>query len=367
MAEDTQYFILIQAEPYYSTIKVGQICYCSSFRYKTLGLSRPLHVTPIGTQSSLDYPVEVTRLQPISREEAGLLLALPEDKRLDELKRGLDSALSLKVDSGVFVQHNDKTLRGIVRFIGNITKPQRLRELQATYYGIELLSHSGLSVVPLEGVAKAEYEAGGASGVTDGTYRGQRFFKCPNKHALFVKLSSCRPDSRFPQRTTNKNGRDSSNQSDPSNHNSPLKRARADHNGFDQSAPVPPVSVEQVERLLVGKMKGVQGHHNSCYMDSALFSLFSCSSVLDSLLFKPTSPQDAEVQKILLQDIVNPLRRDGFVDGRHVMSCGDSFRNTASAKPSPPTRKVHLKHLKHQKQTPFCSKNSSHIDTQLYG
>lgn len=34
-------------------------------------------------------------------------------------------------------------------------------------------------------------------GVTDGTFKEQRFFTCPPKRALFVKLSSCRPDSRF--------------------------------------------------------------------------------------------------------------------------------------------------------------------------
>lgn len=34
---------------------------------------------------------------------------------------------------------------------------------------------------------------------------------------------------------------------------------------------VPPVSAEQVNHLLIGRMKGIQGHCNSCYMDAALF------------------------------------------------------------------------------------------------
>ena len=38
-------------------------------------------------------------------------------------------------------------------------------------------------------------------GVSDGTFKGERFFKCAHKRALFVKLSSCRPDSRI-QRTS---------------------------------------------------------------------------------------------------------------------------------------------------------------------
>lgn len=39
------------------------------------------------------------------------------------------------------------------------------------------------------------------------------------------------------------------------------------------------------------------------------FSLFSCTSVLDSMLFKATEPQDVPIQNTLLHDIVNPLRR----------------------------------------------------------
>ncbi len=44
------------------------------------------------------------------------------------------------------------------------------------------------------------------------------------------------------------------------------------------------------------------------------FSLFSCSSVLDSMLFQLTDPKDAPIQNTLLHDIVNPLRR-------HVLLC----------------------------------------------
>lgn len=34
---------------------------------------------------------------------------------------------------------------------------------------------------------------------------------------------------------------------------------------------VPPVTTEQVDHILIGRMKGIQGHCNSCYMDAALF------------------------------------------------------------------------------------------------
>jgi len=36
---------------------------------------------------------------------------------------------------------------------------------------------------------------------------------------------------------------------------------------------VPPISTEDVAKQLIGQMKGIQGHCNSCYMDSALFRL----------------------------------------------------------------------------------------------
>lgn len=35
------------------------------------------------------------------------------------------------------------------------------------------------------------------AGCTDGTFKGTRYFTCAPKKALFVKLKSCRPDSRF--------------------------------------------------------------------------------------------------------------------------------------------------------------------------
>uniref|UniRef100_A0A3Q4BNC8 USP domain-containing protein n=1 Tax=Mola mola TaxID=94237 RepID=A0A3Q4BNC8_MOLML len=88
---------------------------------------------------------------------------------------------------------------------------------------------------------------------------------------------------------------------------------------------VPPISTEQVNQILIGRMKGIQGHCNSCYMDAALF-LFSCSSVLDSMLFKSTKPQDAPVQDTLLHNIVNPLRK-GFVEGRHIMKLRQQLQN----------------------------------------
>ncbi|XP_058494803.1 ubiquitin carboxyl-terminal hydrolase CYLD [Solea solea] len=146
-------------------------------------------------------------------------------------------------------------------------------------------------------------------GVSDGTFKGERYFHCPPKRGLFLKLSSCHPDSRF--------------QSLSANHSEKMPKLEDTEVAMGHSTgrpeTVPPISTEQVSRILTGRMKGIQGHCNSCYMDAALFSLFSCSSVLDSMLYKSTEPQDAPIQRTLLCDIVNPLRSKGFVDGRYVM------------------------------------------------
>ncbi|KAK3574703.1 hypothetical protein QTP86_015398 [Hemibagrus guttatus] len=137
-----------------------------------------------------------------------------------------------------------------------------------------------------------------AYGVSDGTFRDKRYFTCPSKHGLFVKLSSCHLGDSFLGETA--------------------VNGYFEHDGQDVS-PVPPLRSEDVMKTLIGQMKGIQGHCNSCYMDSALFSLFSCSLVLDSLLFKKTKPSDEPIQTTLLKDIVYPLRSKGFVPARSVM------------------------------------------------
>uniref|UniRef100_A0A3Q2GPW0 Ubiquitin carboxyl-terminal hydrolase CYLD n=1 Tax=Cyprinodon variegatus TaxID=28743 RepID=A0A3Q2GPW0_CYPVA len=75
--------------------------------------------------------------------------------------------------------------------------------------------------------------------------------------------------------------------------------------------------------VMVGKKKGIQGHYNSCYLDSTLFCLFSFSSVLDTVLLRPRSKTDVEyyreTQELLRTEIVNPLRIHGYVCATKVM------------------------------------------------
>lgn len=49
---------------------------------------------------------------------------------------------------------------------------------------------------------------------------------------------------------------------------------------------VRPICVEADLESICGKYRGIQGHHNSCYLDATLFSMFAFTSVFDNLLFR---------------------------------------------------------------------------------
>ncbi|XP_062326732.1 ubiquitin carboxyl-terminal hydrolase CYLD isoform X5 [Osmerus eperlanus] len=149
-------------------------------------------------------------------------------------------------------------------------------------------------------------------GCTDGTFKGTRYFSCPPKKALFVKLKCCRPDSRFPSLPHSSN---------------PIERCNSIAFGGYLSEVVhentPPRTENDGLDVMVGKKKGIQGHYNSCYLDSTLFCLFSFSSVLDTVLLRPKSKTDVEyyreTQELLRTEIVNPLRIHGYVCATKVM------------------------------------------------
>ncbi|XP_051920252.1 ubiquitin carboxyl-terminal hydrolase CYLD isoform X2 [Hippocampus zosterae] len=169
----------------------------------------------------------------------------------------------------------------------------------------------GLPPGLLEPLAGLELEEE-CPGCTDGTFKGTRYFSCPPKKALFVKLKCCRPDSRFPSLHHSSN---------------PIERCNSIAFGGYLSEIVhentPPRSETDGLDVMVGKKKGIQGHYNSCYLDSTLFCLFSFSSVLDTVLLRPRSKTDVEyyreTQELLRTEIVNPLRIHGYVCATKVM------------------------------------------------
>ncbi|KAM4628850.1 ubiquitin carboxyl-terminal hydrolase CYLD [Polymixia lowei] len=229
---------------------------------------------------TVKVPLDCVAKGEVLLEEPGLEY-MNVDSPLEESKMNAHS-MDFSVNSLVEVTLGAGSSYGTIRWIGNL--PGR----EETMAGLELEEMKGVS---------------------DGTFKGQRLFSCLPGRALFVKLRSCRPDSRFQKQSTNHN------EMTPTNEGAEREMVHS----VGKLENIAPISTEQVNQVLIGRMKGIQGHCNSCYMDAALFSLFSCSSVLDSLLFKSTEPRDAPIQNTLLYDIVNPLRSTGFVEGRHIM------------------------------------------------
>uniref|UniRef100_A0A2K6GXV1 Ubiquitin carboxyl-terminal hydrolase CYLD n=1 Tax=Propithecus coquereli TaxID=379532 RepID=A0A2K6GXV1_PROCO len=85
----------------------------------------------------------------------------------------------------------------------------------------------------------------------------------------------------------------------------------------------PPKMEKEGLEIMIGKKKGIQGHYNSCYLDSTLFCLFAFSSVLDTVLLRPKEKNDveyySETQELLRTEIVNPLRIFGYVCATKIM------------------------------------------------
>ncbi|KAL7977614.1 hypothetical protein Chor_009563, partial [Crotalus horridus] len=91
----------------------------------------------------------------------------------------------------------------------------------------------------------------------------------------------------------------------------------------EEDTPPPPLGNQGLE-LLSGWKKGIQGHCNSCYLDATLFCMFSFTSVLDSMLLRPTDKNDGEsytkTRDLLRTEIVNPLRKNGYVCATKIMA-----------------------------------------------
>ena len=60
----------------------------------------------------------------------------------------------------------------------------------------------------------------------------------------------------------------------------------------------------------IGEGKGIQGHQNSCFLDSIVFGLFAASDVFDMMFLEQQAhdPAGDQVKYLLWKGIVNPLR-----------------------------------------------------------
>ena len=62
--------------------------------------------------------------------------------------------------------------------------------------------------------------------------------------------------------------------------------------------------------LFVGRMKGIQGHQNSCYLDATLFAMFGVTNKFDEVLYgKPKDDTAESILQTMCEEIIFPLRR----------------------------------------------------------
>ncbi|KAM4051257.1 ubiquitin carboxyl-terminal hydrolase CYLD-like isoform 2-T2 [Anomaloglossus baeobatrachus] len=199
-----------------------------------------------------------------------------------------DESLNKGLELNSMVEVNDPPIYGVIRWIGHIPDCPEL-------------------------IAGLEMDEERSSAYTDGTYRGIRYFQCGVNKALFVKLRNCRPDSRF----YSIHG--------PSN---PIQRCNSiafrDYSSKCVEENTPPAMDREAVERLTGWKKGIQGHCNSCYLDATLFCMFACSSVLDTILLRPPDENDNDsytvTRDLLRTEIVNPLRKNGYVCATKVMT-----------------------------------------------
>ncbi|XP_069692355.1 uncharacterized protein CYLD isoform X1 [Periplaneta americana] len=202
----------------------------------------------------------------------------------------------LGIGSVVEVTVSGEPRYGVIRWIGIVPEDKKSRKVA----GIEMEEeHIGLS---------------------DGTFNGRRYFQCNPRKAMFVSLNMCQKDGRFQDIL-------------PALNDTKIRK-------FGQiQCPVIPGAVQPISRkgdleAICGKYRGIQGHHNSCYLDATLFSMFTFTSVFDSLLFRPQNDKDVsqyqEVQRVLREEIVNPLRQNLYVRADRVMKLRTLLENLSS-------------------------------------
>ncbi|EDV98882.1 GH13356 [Drosophila grimshawi] len=152
---------------------------------------------------------------------------------------------------------------------------------------------------------------------SDGTYNGVRLFQCREGGAIFVPPNKCTNDRRFVETEGNHSV------SVISTDTNAVKFGHVDCPPV--LGAVAPLGIHNIDELenICGKFKGIQGHHNSCYLDATLFSMFTFTSVFDSILYRRPDAQDishySAVQNVLRDEIVNPLRKNVFVRADRVM------------------------------------------------
>ncbi|XP_054627448.1 ubiquitin carboxyl-terminal hydrolase CYLD isoform X4 [Dunckerocampus dactyliophorus] len=164
-------------------------------------------------------------------------------------------------------------------------------------------------------------------GEWDGMFDGKLLCNFASlEHTRLVPICDVMPEYSMQDQRLQKHSfapRSNSNDKSSSGQSKPKSKAFGGYLSEIVHENTPPRTESDGLDVMVGKKKGIQGHYNSCYLDSTLFCLFSFSSVLDTVLLRPRSKTDVEyyreTQELLRTEIVNPLRIHGYVCATKVM------------------------------------------------
>lgn len=88
---------------------------------------------------------------------------------------------------------NEKTLHGVIRWIGQKTNQEAVKMLPNAYG-----SSSAMELVVGVELDEPCTDRRLKLNLTDGVYNGQRCFRCPERRAVFVAPKRCTKDRRFP-------------------------------------------------------------------------------------------------------------------------------------------------------------------------
>jgi len=206
----------------------------------------------------------------------------------------------ITIGSLVEVSISDQTLVGTVRWCGRLLNQSKSHQIVA---GIEL---------------GQEIEEG-----TDGSCSGHQYFICQPGKGVFVPKRYCK---KYALVRSNISCPSISSVLTSTSSQFYEPSLEMEHGGPDcppVTGQVAPIGPSGDVSQLAGKFRGIQGHHNSCYLDATLFSMFTFTSIFDCLLFRPPTrediPQYDQVQRILREEIVNPLRQHYYVRADKVM------------------------------------------------
>lgn len=135
-------------------------------------------------------------------------------------------------------------------------------------------------------------------GCSSGDLLGEKKFACPPQKAFFFKESAVYEDRRAIEDV-------SWCQKNPFGAlDSPLIRDEI----------VKSVPLEEIEKTIVGKYRGIQGYNNSCYLDSTLFALLVMSDAFDHIIFEPTKDN----VKSQLRAIISTARKYGWIRADYI-------------------------------------------------